>query len=192
MPGTSRDRRSTLNPKANAMTSTLMLILAILSHTPIWVWAIFAFVAFMGYQRTRDRTVELWRLLILPVVMVILSATGLVSTMTATTLPAILLGLAAGGTAGWLLEREGATVRQADGRVWLRGEWWSLAQVMLIFVVHYVSAVTAAVNPSLGADPVWQIATSLMSAALSAMVVGRVVARLRAYFRSAPAARTAA
>ena len=48
--------------------------LAILTHTPIWVWAVFALIIFLGYQRTRDRTIQLWRLLLLPVIMILLAA----------------------------------------------------------------------------------------------------------------------
>ena len=106
-------------------------------------------------------------------------------------LPAILVGLAAGGIAGWLLEREGATRRLPDGRLWLRGEWWSLVQVLAIFGFRYATVVAATVNPALGADMVWQIATTLVSSTLSAMVLGRTLARLRVYFSSpaqAPAA----
>ena len=42
-------------------------------------------------------------------------------------LPAILVGVVVGGVSGWLLERDGATRRLPDGRLWLRGEWWSFA-----------------------------------------------------------------
>ena len=169
------------------MTLALLVAFSVVTHTPIWVWAVFALVAFMGYQRTRDRTVDVWRLLLFPVVIVILQVSGIVEAGLAMTLPAILLGFAAGGTVGWLMEREGATVRLADNRVWLRGEWWSLVQVLVIFAVHYATAVIGAVNPALAGEPLWQIATSLVSSLLSAMVVGRMLARLWVYFRSAPA-----
>jgi hypothetical protein len=169
------------------VTTAGPLIIGILTHTPLYVWAIFAFIAFLGYQRTKDRTVQLWRLLLLPVIMVVLSVSGMIGAG-ASVLPAILAGIAVGGVSGWLLEREGATRRLPGGRVWLRGEWWSLVQVLSIFVVHYSLAVTGAINPALVADPTVHLVTTFVSSLLSAMISGRLLARLRVYFTSVPAA----
>ena len=162
-------------------------ILAILTHTPVWVWALFAFVLFMGYQRTRDRTVQLWRMLLFPVVMIVLAVSGMIGAGL-NALPAIVVGLIIGGVSGWLLERDGATRRLPDGRLWLRGEWWSFVQIVLIIGFRYLAAVIAAMNPSLAADPVFHLGTMLVSSLLSAMILGRTLARLRVYFTSAPAA----
>ena len=168
------------------MSSIVPTVLAVLVHTPLWVWALFAFVFFMGYQRTRDRTVAVWRLLLLPLAMALLAMSNWIGAGPGG-LPAILVGVAVGGVAGWLMERDGATRRLPDGRLWLRGEWFSLVQVGLIVVFRYVTTVMAVVNPALGGDPVWHTGVLLVSALLSAMLVGRVAARLRVYFTSAPA-----
>ena len=111
------------------MTTLVPTILAILTHTPIWVWGLFALVLFLGYQRTRDRTVQLWRMLLFPVIMIVLAVTGMAGAGLGV-LPAILVGVVVGGVSGWLLERDGATRRLPDGRMWLRGEWWSFAQIV--------------------------------------------------------------
>jgi hypothetical protein len=163
------------------------IIVGIITHTPLYVWAIFGLILFMGYQRTRDRTVQLWRLVILPLIMIVTAVSGMVGAGPAT-LPAILAGLAVGGISGWLLERDGATRRLPDGRLWLRGEWWSFVQVVLIFIVHYAVAVLGAVNPAVAGDPVVHLVTAFVSALLSAMILGRTLARLRVYFTSAPVA----
>lgn len=169
------------------MTTAGPLIIGILTHTPLYVWAIFALVIFLGFQRTRDRTVQLWRLLLLPLVMIALTVSGMVGAGLSV-LPAILAGIAVGGVSGWLLERDGATRRLPDGRLWLRGEWWSLVQVVLIFVVKYSLAVTGAMAPALVADPAVHLVAVFASSLLSAMIAGRTLARLRVYFTSAPAA----
>jgi hypothetical protein len=160
-------------------------ILDILTHTPLWAWAAFALVLVLGLQRTQDRTVALWRLLILPVVMVVTAATGIVGSGWAV-LPAILVGIAIGGTAGWLLERDGATRRLANGKLWLRGEWWSFVQVLLIFVFRYTATVIGIVNPVLGSSLAYHLLTALISSLLSAIFLGRTAARLAVYFRSQP------
>jgi hypothetical protein len=168
------------------VTTAVPTILAILTHTPAWVWALFALVLFMGYQRTRDRTVQLWRMLLFPVIMIVLAVSGIVGAG-ADTLPAIAVGLVVGGVSGWLLERDGATRRLANGRLWLRGEWWSFVQIVLILGFHYAAAVLAAVNPALAADLVFHLGTNFTSSLLSAMILGRTLARLKVYFTSAPA-----
>jgi hypothetical protein len=168
------------------MTTAGLTILAILTHTPIWVWALFAVVLFLGYQRTRDRTVQLWRLILLPIVMIVVAITGMVGAGLAS-LPAILVGLVVGGVSGWLLEREGATRRLPDGRLWLKGEWGSFLQIVAILAVRYTSAVLAATAPALSADPVFHAATLLVSSLLSAMILGRTLARLRTYVTSSQA-----
>jgi len=173
------------------MSNLPTFISEIMTHTPIWVWAVFALVTYLGWQRTRDRVVSLWRLLLFPAVIIVIAATGLAHASLGTTLPTMLIALAIGGTAGWLLEREGATRRLPDGKLWVRGEWWSLAQVLAIFGFRYATIAAATVNPGLGAEPVWQIVTTLVSSTLSAMVLGRTLARLRVYLAGpveAPAA----
>jgi hypothetical protein len=163
------------------------MIIGILTHTPLYVWAIFALIIFMGYQRTRDRTIQVWRLFIFPVLMIVTAVSGLIGSGLAV-LPAVLAGFAVGGVSGWLLEREGATRRLPDGRLWLKGEWWSFAQVLLIFGFRYGLAVVTAVDPTLVADPTVHLVTAFVSSLLSAMVLGRTLARLRVYFTSVPAA----
>ena len=97
------------------------------------------------------------------------------------TLPATLIGFAAGGGIGWLLGREGSTPRLPDGRLWLRGEWWSFGQLFLVLVFRYAASVASAVDPALSADPAWHWTLSLVSAALSALFLGRTAPRLRVF-----------
>lgn len=168
------------------LTAAAPSLLAIVTHTPIWVWAVFALVAFMGYQRTRDRTVQLWRMFILPVLMVVTSVSSIIGGGFGV-LPAIVVGFVIGGTTGWLLERDGATRRLPDGKVWLRGEWLPMVQVLAIFLFRYSTTVIGIVNPALGADLAYHLVTTLVSSLLSSMMLGRTLARLRVYF-TAPAA----
>jgi len=168
------------------MTDFLKTVLTVIIHTPIWVWPLYALLLFLGFQRTRDSNVPLWRVLILPAVVVLLALFGFVGAGPGG-LPAILPGLAIGGLAGWLLERDGAAARLADGWLWLRGEWLSLAQIVLVLVFRYVTNAVSAMSPGLNADPTWHLSTLFISAALSAVFLGRTSARLRVYLAAVPA-----
>lgn len=161
-------------------------VIIIITHTPIWVWVLYALLLFLGFQRVRDSTLPLWRVLILPIVVTLLALSSLI-TAGLSALPIMLLGFIVGGTIGWQFERDGATRRLPDGRLWLRGEWLSFAQIVLVLVFRYITAVTAAMNPALNAKPTWHLGTLFISAALSALFIGRVAARLRVYFAAATA-----
>ena len=162
-------------------------LLDILVHTPTWVWALFAFVLVMGWQRTRDRVVPMWRLLLLPGALLVLTISGWVTAGLAS-LPAIALGFVAGGTLGWLLVRDGSARRLEGNRLWLRGDWWSFLQIVVILVFRYATTVAGIVNPAFAADPVWHPLTLLVSSALTGLFLGRLAARLRVFFTTLPAA----
>ncbi|MBU1174668.1 MAG: hypothetical protein KKH72_04635 [Alphaproteobacteria bacterium] len=158
----------------------------VITHTPLWVWALYALLLFLGFQRTRDSSVALWRVLILPLVVTLLAILTLIGDWPSA-LPTMLVGLALGASAGWQIEGDGATRRLPDGRLWLRSEWWSLGQIVLILIFRYAINVVAAMNPVLNANTIWHFSSLLISAALWGVFVGRTAARLRVYFAAAPA-----
>jgi len=162
-------------------------LLDVVTHTPLWVWALFAFVLFMGWQRTRDRIVPLWRLLVLPGLLLVLTVSGWIGAGL-DSLPAILVGFAAGGAGGWLLVHDGSARRLEGNRLWLRGDWWSFLQILFILGFRYAATVAGIVNPAFAADPVWHPLTLLISSALTGLFLGRLAARLRVFFSSTPAA----
>ena len=156
-----------------------MTLLTIVMHTPIWVWPLYALLLFLGFQRTRDSSLALWRVLVLPVVVAVLAVVSLIGSGL-NALPATLVGLAVGGTCGWLLEPQGATRRLSDGRIWLRGEW-TFYQLLLVLMFRYASSVASAMDPVLNANPTWHWMLSFVSATLSALFLGRTAARLRVF-----------
>ena len=168
------------------MTHTPTLV-DVLTHTPPWVWALFAFVLFMGWQRTRDRIVPLWRLLVLPAILLVVTASGWIGAGL-DGLPTILAGFAAGGTAGWLLVRGGSAKRLEGNRLWLRGDWWSFLQVVFILGFRYATTIVGIVDPTLAADTSWHTLVLALSSAFTGLFLGRLGARLRVYFTSIPVA----
>ena len=156
-------------------------------HTPVWVWVVLALVVSLGLQRTIDHVVPMWRLLLLPAAMMLYALSGLAGAGI-DAIPAVLVGLATGGVAGWLMERDGATRRLPGGLVWVRGEWASLLQVLTVFVFRYASAVIAATDPALAADGVYRLVSVCVSSLLAALFVGRTAARLRSFLHAPVAA----
>jgi hypothetical protein len=136
---------------------------------------------FLGFQRTRDSIVPLWRMLILPIIVTLLAILSFVIAGLSA-LPAMLLGLVIGGPVGWLMERDGTTRRLPDGTLWLRGEWLTLVQIVLVCVFRYATNATAGLHPSLSGNLTWLLSTVFIGTTLSAMFLGRTAARLRVYF----------
>lgn len=158
----------------------MALLAQIIAHTPHWVWALYALLLFLGFQRTRDSSIALWRMLTLPLIVAVLAIFSVIAAGPGT-LPAFLVGLMLGGSAGWRLEADGSTRRLPDGRVWLRGEWWSFAQLVAVLIFRYTTSAASAMDPALKSGAIWQSSTIFLSAALSALFLGRTLARLRAY-----------
>ena len=162
------------------ITSFPATVFTIVAHTPLWVWPLYVLLLFLGFQRTRNSIIPLWRMLILPIVVAMLAVLSFIlAGMSA--LPAALLGLVIGGAVGWFVERDGTTRRLPDGSLWLRGEWLTLVQIVLVLVFRYATSVTAGLNPGLNGNLSWRMGTVFTATTLSAMFLGRTVARLRPY-----------
>ena len=167
------------------MFDIAVTIATIVIHTPFWVWLLYAALLFLGFQRTRDSVVPLYRALILPFTVVFMTLTSFIAAGYSGA-PWLLVGLVFGMAAGWRLEPEGATRRTLDNKLWLRGEWWSFAQLVLVLVFRYSTSVTIVMSPNLNTHAAWQVSTLLIPAVLSGMFLGRTAARLGVYWQQEP------
>ena len=79
-----------------------MLVLQILAHTPLWAWALFAFLVYRGVAAMGAREVSPYRAVIVPAVFLVWGASSLferssgLALNVATFLTALLVGAAAG------------------------------------------------------------------------------------------------
>ena len=131
--------------------------LAILSHTPLWVWLILAALVALGLRQARNHRVPPARLWIQPVVLGGLSLAGTVSAFGAQALP--LAGWLAGVLLGVAANQRLRLPRQVqllpDGRLSIGGSWVPMVLLMLIFWLRYAVAVSLAVSPTLAAEPIF-------------------------------------
>ncbi|MEQ1768910.1 MAG: DUF6622 family protein [Devosia sp.] len=163
------------------------LIVTIIIHTPLWVWPLYGLLLFLGFRRTRDSMSPLWRVLMLPLAVAALAIFSFVGAGLSA-LPVMLLGLIFGSVAGSYLEPSTATRRLSDGRVWLRGEWLSFTQILVVLVFRYAINVVPVLAPTLNTSATWHLSTLSVSAILSGLFLGRTVTKLRVYFAGARAA----
>lgn len=154
----------------------------ILTQTPIYVWAILAFLIFRGVIALRTREVAMNKLFIIPIVMAVLSLVDV----------AAKFGLGGLGFAVWaataavtvaLLARFGsARVAPAGtaGRVIVRGSVLPLVLMMAIFVTKYVSSVAVVMKPALLADGGFTTVVCVLFGLFTGYFVGRLARDLRA------------
>jgi hypothetical protein len=134
-------------------------MLQILSHTPTWVFALFAGLLGFGLIQTRNRTVKKQVAYVLPAAMVALSASGVQSSFGFKPLPV------AAWVAGLLvvafflykvLPNRGVSFDSEKNTFFIPGSWAPLAVIMAIFFTKYALAVVqgrmgAAVGPGTAA-----------------------------------------
>jgi hypothetical protein len=134
----------------------MSLLFQIIVHTPLWVWALFAFILGLGVVGLRPRTMPPWRLAILPLVGIGTSLSGIVQSPRPTLafaawFIALLAALPLGHAAG---RRRPARLLD-DGRLAVAGGWFMLLFGVSIFAVRYALGVLFGVAPALKAEPVW-------------------------------------
>jgi hypothetical protein len=149
---------------------------AILSHTPVWVWILLAVLVKLGVSQSRPHDVSLTRVTILPLVMLALSASGVLSAFGY--FPMALGGWAAGVGAALIFARQAIAVRGASWSVetktlHLPGNWVPLVLMLGIFATKFFAGVSLAMNPALATHAVFAGLCSFAYGAFSGLFLAR-------------------
>jgi hypothetical protein len=146
----------------------MSVVVPILSHTPPWAFAVLAILVFFGVRGLRERTMSVWRLLVVPAVFIAWGGVSL--SIRAGAAPALLVAwlaaAAAGFAIGWLTTRlNNAALDRAAGRVRVPGSPVPLLRNLSIFLVKYALAAASAIMPGLAASLApWDIGVSGLAA----------------------------
>lgn len=169
------------------------MLYQILIKTPLYVWAILAFLVYRGAVSSRDRDMSTTRMLVIPLVMLVLSLQSIASQFGAN--PAAIAAWTVGAGAmmlqRWTFGGKQLTRGAAPGTVRVRGNWMPLFVMMVIFVTKYVSAVMLVIQPRIGQDALFALTTSSLLGLCSGYFLGQLVrdiATCRALREQAPAA----
>jgi hypothetical protein len=154
------------------------MIFQIITHTPIWVWALLALLVYFGYQQTKSRTIGLRRATIIPVVLTALSIYGTLSAFGSSSL-AILAWLAAAtalATTVMLLPIPAGTRFDNQARqLHIIGSWVPMALMMGIFVTKYIVGVALSMHPELAQKTTFALTFSALYGAFSGVFIGRAL-----------------
>ncbi|PLY07903.1 MAG: hypothetical protein C0625_04145 [Arcobacter sp.] len=119
----------------------------IITHTPIWVFLLFLFLLFLGLSQTKDRNVSFKRVIVLPIIMLLFSFIGVISTfgINLVSLSTYLICLFLSIYLGILLKLpRNATFIKEEKVFHIKGSFIPFFLIMAIFFTKYfVGVVTA-------------------------------------------------
>ena len=156
----------------------------IISHTPLYVWAILAFLLYRGMLASQERDVTIRKSLLLPLIMLLLSLQGIHSAFGFDGLAPVLwlVGLLVSGALVWRLTTPGAIGADPQrGTVRLRGSWWPLVLMMTIFCMKYAVAITLAMQPALHQTTAFVLPVCLLYGIFSGIFAAAMVRTLAVY-----------
>ena len=153
----------------------------ILTNTPLWVFALLAYLIWQGSQSLRPRTQPIWRMLIVPLVFFLMGLSRLVTArdrgiepLLAWLVAAVLFALLALSRKPKLL-----AVDRNSGTLTLPGSSTPLARNITVFVLQYAVAVATAMK--LEPHAAVAIIGHAVSGASAGYFSGFAVALLRRY-----------
>lgn len=143
-------------------------IVSVLTHTPIWVYALLAYLVWQGIQSLQSRDQPLWRLMIVPAFFITMGLSGIALHPGAGLWPIAswLAGAAVFTPLGLSTGPKLLAVDRPHGRVTRAGSAIPLVRNIIVFLLQYIVAVTAATHPDS------HTATALIGRAISGASAG--------------------
>ncbi len=159
----------------------------IISHTPVYVWAILAFLVYRGVIASKNREIKLGRLFIIPAAMLGLSLQGIYTTFgpSGTAMQAWVLGATLAALAAFVLSASTRDIAHpARGTIAVRGSWLPLALMLAIFFTKYAVAVALSVSASLPREPLFASVVCTLYGAFNGIFIGSLLRSLVLYHRA--------
>ena len=154
------------------------MFIAVLQHTPAWVWGLLTALTALGLWQTRSREMRLARVTILPLVLSALSLSGVLSAFGH--FPVALGGWAAGVGAALAFGRQFVAVRGArwsaeTGVLQVPGSWLPLVLIVGLFCIKYFAGASLAMHPALAGDATFAGLCSLAYGSFSGLFLARAL-----------------
>lgn len=148
----------------------------IITHTPLWVWAILGLLLWVGHKQTLPRTVSLRRITVLPLVMVGLSLAGTLTAFGTGNRALLAWGIAAAIAAAVVMTRHlphGTQYNAWTESFHIPGSYTPLVLMMGIFFTKYAVGVTLVMHPDLARDALFSQSVSALYGGCSGVFVAR-------------------
>ncbi len=148
----------------------------IITHTPVWVWAILGLLLWVGLKQSMPRSVSLRRATVLPLVMVGLSLAGVFSAFGAGSHALLAWGAVAAVTAAIVMQLslpQATHYNSWTQQFQLPGSWTPLVLMVGIFITKYAVGVTLAMHPELARDALFSQSVAALYGGFSGVFAGR-------------------
>jgi hypothetical protein len=154
----------------------------ILTHTPLWVFALLAYLVWQGIKAMQPRTTPIWRALIVPVVFIVwgMSRIGFGHQDSAWPLVAWIAAALVLMPLGVLTPRP-FELDHVTGQIIRPGSAFALIRNLIVFVLQYAVGVITAIDASDRALAI--IIGRAISGATAGYFIGSTIALLIAYRR---------
>jgi hypothetical protein len=152
------------------------MILAVLEHTPLWVFAVFALLVYRGVAATRTRAVQVGPLALLALAFIALGLSGALSLAHGKVEPLAIWALAFGlALYAGIRSVPRHMVFGSRESPMQRGSFASLGLILAIFTTRYGVGVLSAVHPELIDGLLASTALCGLYGALSGLTTGRAM-----------------
>lgn len=164
-------------------------VVHIVARTPLWVGGLLLALLALGYSQSKTRLVHPLRTLLMPLAMLALSLSSMLSAFGATRwLPLVLLTwlVCAGGVVALIGERARSWEDRwdtASGKLHIAGSWTPMCIIATIFLIRYGVNVEMAMNPKMAQSG----SALLWIGMLYGLTMGLGVARWRSLWALRPA-----
>jgi hypothetical protein len=148
-----------------------------------------AFLLYRGYLASKDREMSLFKVALIPLVMLGLALAGIRTdgVLGEAVWAVWALGVAVSASLIWKLSTRDIAVNRAAGTVLQRGSWMSMGLMVAIFVTKYAVAVLSAIRPELAHSLAFAAGVTLLFGVFNGLFLGRLARYAAAYLRQ-PAA----
>src|SRR5437016_6074451 len=126
----------------------MQIAVGILVHTPLWVFALLAYLIWQGWQARQPRTRTVWRMLIVPLVFFLMGLSRLVTARDHGPEPMLawLIAVILFATLALLRGPQLLGVDRENGTVTRPGSWSGLIRNITVFSLQYGVAVSTAMK----------------------------------------------
>ncbi len=156
-------------------------MMQVFTHTPIWVWALLAFLVQRGYVMSQDRQLSLRKASLLPVIMLAWSLYGVVQLGSINLV--IAYAIVCVGFASLRLKFSAKSAQSYDVAsklLTVKGSWLPMVVILTIFIGKYVYNVATAMLPTLQHNSQFIWASQLVFAIASGFFLANLLQTLSA------------
>jgi hypothetical protein len=152
------------------------MLIQIISHTPVYVWAILALLVYRGTIAMRTREVKVSKMFIIPAIMLALSLQDIIAKFGYSELALGAWAGAAVATMALVLQFGRAKVSRgaSAGSVVVAGSAVPMVLMLSVFSLKYAAAVGVAMVPQLRTDVLFSAALCALFGVLNGYFVGRL------------------